>query len=105
MRNQLRMQTVDLRKFNVQKQKRGSATEYRLTAFASDFGPLRNGTWWLQQVWDDSCDLGIAIRSHHTGEVERFYVDEVTEYDEIKAWHFAPCSPYCKVRRVTVYND
>lgn len=79
-----------------------------LIAEASDFGPLRDGYWWLRQIWDDSADVGISIRSHVTGVVELFYLDHEVYYGserEFAGWCFKPVNPKCPVKIVSIHND
>lgn len=52
------MNELPLKKFTV--------SNGALVAEASDFGPFRDGYWWLQELYLDSCDLGIVIRSDFT---------------------------------------
>lgn len=80
-----------------------------LSAFESD---LRDhpfdGTYpWLRRVWDDACDVGIVIRSHHTGREERFYLErEETRDGDTLAWHFLPIDPRkVAVKSVVIFND
>jgi hypothetical protein len=98
--NELYMTEMDLRKFTWTK-KDGS-----LVAEASDFGPLRDGRWWLQRIYNDACDIGIAIRSHVTETVEKFYLQTEHERDgDLTHWTFLPLNPNCKVKHVTIFND
>jgi hypothetical protein len=77
-----------------------------LVAEASDFGPLREGRWWLQRIYDDAADIGIAILSHHTGDTQLFYLDEEEINDgDLKAYHFKAVDPKCRVQKVTIFND
>lgn len=79
-----------------------------LSAFESD---LRNAPFdghyrWLRPIYNDAADIGIAIRSHRTGKVERFYLTETeTREGDILAWHFAPCDKKCPVKEVVIFND
>lgn len=46
-----------------------------------------------ERLYDDACDVGISIRSHHTNRVVRFYL-MATERDvdrDITAWTFQAC--------------
>lgn len=62
---------------------------------------------WMQQVWNDSCDIGIAIRSHTTNKIERFYLDKEDRDSEgeVGGWHFKPVDTNCPVRHVLIIND
>ena len=94
------MATMDLARFTYDRDRQS------LVAIASDFGPLRDGLWWLNRMYDDAADAGIAIRSHKTGKVERFYLERTEERDgDLMAWHFRPESPGCIVKSVTIFND
>jgi hypothetical protein len=49
----------------------------------------------LERLYDDACDVGIALRSHKTGEVSRWYLlDTITDprEGELLGWMFKPCS-------------
>lgn len=77
-----------------------------MSAQASDFGPLRDGFWWLQQIYPDAADMGIAVKSHKTGKVEIFtFEGEYHQEGECCYWHFKPVNPKCKVKQVLIYND
>ena len=72
-----------------------------LVAEASDLNGLS-----LQQLWNDSADAGIGIRSHRTGLVERFHlVCDEHRAGELVAWHLEPIDPNCPVKNVTIFND
>ena len=80
----------------------------RLFADASDFGPCRDGNWWLQPLYNDAIDLGIAISSHHTRVTLRFWLERTEYYEgEIVAWHFKPVDLHLapSVNGVTIIND
>lgn len=79
-----------------------------LVAEASDFGPSRNGRGWLQRLYDDAADVGIAILSQTTGRVERFYlIEEHVDRDgDLTHWEFEPCNKKLStVKRVIIFND
>jgi hypothetical protein len=78
----------------------------RLVAELSDLG-IRAGQNFIQQIWNDACDEGIAIRSHHTNKVERFYFSSTDKDREgdIAGFRFKPCNPKCKVQEVLLIND
>jgi hypothetical protein len=67
----------------------------------------------IQQLYDDSCDAGIAIRSHHTGRVVRFYWVEESGHDEdyslgYKWFKFEVCpedAKHSNIKYVTIFND
>ena|ERR1700722_15518214 len=83
-----------------------SSKDQSLSAEMSDFGPAREGHWWLQRIYSDACDIGIAIRSHYTNKVEIFYLEreEVREGD-LLAMYFKPLSKSCRVKSVVIFND
>ncbi len=72
--NEIPMTLLPLKTFTFNKK------DKTLSAFASDFGALRDtysprtGRTWLQRLYNDSCDIGIAIQSELTGKTERFYL-------------------------------
>jgi hypothetical protein len=78
-----------------------------LSACASDFGPLRDGMWWVGRLYDDAADMGIAIKSERTGVIERFVLsDEEERGGELLAWRFVPVNPQkSRVSSVIVFND
>jgi hypothetical protein len=84
-------------------------TTKTLTAEDSDLGQMggpKGG--WVQPVWNDSADVGIAIRSHKTGKVERFYLDRVDmtpDGEDVAGWNFLPVDSDCPVKLVLVIND
>lgn len=76
------------------------------TAMASDLGPLRDGLWWLVQLWPNSEKAGIHLRSAKTGEVESFVLTHKTldAGGDIEAWHFTGTGLY-RAWKVVIYND
>lgn len=79
-----------------------------LTAFESD---LRNhpfdGTYhWLRRLFNDACDVGMAIRSHHTGRIVRFTLErEETRDGDLMAFHFTALDDAGPITKVTIFND
>ena len=73
----------------------------------SDIGPFRDGCWWLQQIWDDSADVGVMIRSHVTGATYTFYLDteERGRDRDLMYYTFKPVDKNCPVKLVTIFND
>ena len=69
----------------------------------------------FQNLYNDACDVGFSVRSHHTGKVERFYLEDVetdhqaaelrNEAPEILAWHFKPLDRKSRVKEIVVFND
>lgn len=78
-----------------------------LSCEMSDIGPLRDGRWWIQQIWDDSADAGIMIRSHVTGAVHAFYLDheERDRENDLMYYTFKPVDRKCPIKSVTIFND
>lgn len=79
-----------------------------LSADISDLGPHP-----FHQVFPDSCDEGITILSHHTGEEVTFFVNriETDSEREILSWELIPTDA-CLRRNsrlngltVKLYND
>lgn len=67
---------------------------------------------WLRPLYNDACDVGMAIRSHYSGRVVRFVlVKEETRDGDILAWHFVPERPNLtdpltnRVKTVVIFND
>lgn len=72
-----------------------------LTSEASDLNGFGPG-----QLWNDACDIGIAVRSPRTDRVERFYLDKVLSRDnEVQGWELKPVDPKCRVKKIIVFND
>ena len=99
--NELNLTPMQLEKFSWDK------TTGELVAEASDFGPLVAGMWWMGQLRNDACDVGIALRSHFTGNEERFALREGKgiEDGERLYWEFIPVKRDSKVKKVTILND
>lgn len=90
-----------------------------LTLELSDLGPFRDliggrcGLKFIHPIYDDACDAGIAIRSHHTGNVVRFYWEEDKGLNDDYSlghdrWEFHIISEDAKrsaVKRVLIFND
>lgn len=66
-----------------------------------------DATCWMNRLYNDACDVGLAIRSETTGRVERFYHtnEERDREGDIVAWHFAATDLKCPIQRVVVFND
>lgn len=82
---QLNVQTFNLRHF-------GHCGPTQLVAEASDlrfFG--------AQRLYDDACDVGIAIRNEATGNVTRWVLADVEQAEgETTAWVFHPTTETAK---------
>jgi hypothetical protein len=80
-----------------------------LCAETSDLGHVV-----FQQLYDDACDIGIALRSAVTGNISRWYLEQDL-YDEreheLVGWLLRPTSesvrkePLLSGYRMTIYND
>lgn len=87
--------------------------ERSLTAEASDFGPCRDGFWWLLPAVEGSDDdytwtqgQVIKIRSEASGNLEVFRLESKDVRDgDLLALRFRAVNPKCKVRTVTIFND
>jgi hypothetical protein len=89
-----------------------------LSAMASDieplsachkYGPLEGLPSYFGPMHDDACDVGIAIRSHHTNRVERFFWRESFGLDDdyvngYKAYYFLP-ERGTPASKVVIFND
>lgn len=66
-----------------------------------------DGTYpWLQRLYNDALDVGIVIRSHHTGRVERFCLVRTEERDgDLLSWQFGPAPGNETGLTVTIFND
>ncbi len=87
-----------------------SREDKTLSAESSDFGPARDGQWWLQRLYDDAADVGIGIRSHHTNKVVYFYLSKELKTpcgEDIGGWEFEPVKPSesPNVHKVVIFND
>ena len=61
----------------------------------------------MHRLYADACDVGIAIRSHHSGKFERFVFtkEDRTPDNEVAGWNFIPVDPRCRVKHVLIIND
>jgi hypothetical protein len=94
----LPLPTFSLDQFTWDKKNRRLITEAStLCHFGNMFG----------QVWSDSCDLGLAIESHKTGDIFRFALDgeQADKEGEITSWMLKPVDKRCPVRFVIIFND
>ena len=61
------------------------------------------------RLYDDACDEGFVLVSHHTGQELPFYLVDVEKSDEgeIQCWNFKSTSPHKLLENmtVTVFND
>jgi hypothetical protein len=78
------------------------------TAEASDF----KGHNYERQIYDDACDIGIAIKSSVTGKVMKFHLHDtkIDNDNDILFWEYHPCSedardPKLKNLKVIIFND
>jgi hypothetical protein len=84
------------------------ASDETFTACASDLNNRH-----LERIYDDACDVGLAIKSAKTGVVITYYMDK-THYDrehDITHWTYKPCSedvrkhPEAIWTEVIIFND
>jgi hypothetical protein len=67
---------------------------------------VRAGENLLQQMYNDACDLGIAIQSLSTQKVYRFFFKErKTQEGDVLYWEFTPEDKNCPINKVTIFND
>ena len=81
-----------------------------LVSEMSAFGTVDEGRWWLQHLYNDSSDTGIAILSNKTGKVVRFVlsaIDRDERENEVIGLRFKPVKPgeAGKVKEVILIND
>ena len=68
-----------------------------LLADMSDLG-VRAGDTPFEQLYDDACDIGIALLNPRTGSTTYwYYVAEVKERDEITMWILQPTTESCRL--------
>lgn len=77
-----------------------------LTAEISDLGNRRLD----RRLYADAADVGIAIRSHHTGRVVRYYLvgEDKTPDGEVAGWHYkvvAADAAGVRTPNVLIIND
>lgn len=62
-----------------------------------------------ERLYDDACDVGIAVRSHRTGRVVHFYLRETdVRDDDTLGWHFEICPEdrrHCTLVELFIAND
>lgn len=100
---ELNLIPISSSKFTATQKEEGVA----LSTFASDLGAMREGLWWLQRLYNDACDVGIALQNE-TGEIVRYLLHKEEKRDgDIIAWHFVPLhtKEAGKVTKVTIWND
>ena len=97
----LNLTEVSSDKFTVGKNKKTLFSE------ASDLGNVTH-----QPLYDDACDVGIAIRSVKTGILITFHLTEnIFANGEVSGWKYEPlpsdvaANPECAGLVVTIFND
>lgn len=88
----------------------------KLGVFSADASDLQDRH--IQQLYDDACDVGLAIRSTKTGTVITYFLSETNrkQYDpaeqpEIVSWEYLPLPedvrkhPECAKTKVFIFND
>jgi len=61
----------------------------------------------LRRIYNDACDIGLAIQSHRTGVIHVFVRASLTINADakIESWIFKPVTANCPVEQVIVFND
>ena len=77
------------------------ASDFR--AYDPTFDPFR-------QIWDDSADVGFALKGEKTGQEVIVFEDlsqaKFDEFDDVIAWHFVPEDKYSHLfKKVVIFND
>ena len=102
---QLNITTLDINVTNISI----SVARKLMVAEASDIG-LQT----FDQLYDDACDIGIALRNPDTRTVTRWYMAEgetVRRKGDIMCWHLYPTTetinrhPTLAGFKLTIYND
>lgn len=83
-------------------------TGHQLSSEASDMGNRH-----LQQLYNDACDVGFAVKSEHTGEVVTYVMVSVKKDAEsdILYWTYSPTIesqrkvPACIGTTAVIFND
>jgi hypothetical protein len=77
-----------------------------ISTLGAKAGPFR--------IYDDACDVGLAVKSCRTGRVVRYYLSETNRSDadgDVTDWRFLPidedarCDPAIARTSVTLFND
>ena len=107
--NEVIQHELSLKQFSFNKDRRS------LVAEASDFGRFRLNSdvrlagypWFVGQLWNDACDIGICVLSEFTGKRELFYYDRCDENrdGEVAGWYFKPVNKLANVDYVLIIND
>jgi len=79
--------------------------------FTSEASDLDNRH--LQQIYNDACDVGFAMKSDKTGEVVTYVMNSVKKDEEgdVEYWTYHPALesqrkiPSCRDTMVMVFND
>ena len=85
---------------------------YKEDVFTAEASDLHNEGRLMRQIYDDAIDVGIAIRSHSTGKVVKFYNDATfRDADgDVTYWTFKPTADHMRDAalaklRVIIFND
>lgn len=98
---ELSIPSISLRQFDY------NSANRTLVAEASDLGEHFR----IRRLYNDACDEGIAILSHHTNRIQKFVLSTVDKDSEgdVAGWWFVPAiisgDPPCKVKKVLIIND
>lgn len=75
-------------------------------SFFAEISELPNKRIPLKRMFQDSCDEGFTLVSHHTGREIDFYLTETVKNEgDVVAWHFLPVNGDSPVRKVIIIND
>jgi hypothetical protein len=102
---ELQLTPVDIKHFH------WDSISRNLTAFASDLGHGVEGLTIVQRLYNDACDVGIAILNPATGTTVRFCLEgRSTDRElEITAWNFSVVESDRHLvggcHGVTIFND
>ena len=68
-----------------------------LVVEASDLNWIPGSMAGFEQLYDDACDIGIAVSNPRTNSTTYwYYVAEVTEQGELTAWILRPTNESCR---------
>lgn len=98
--------SYSMERFGIGAVKHGSETMF--TAEASDLKNLSGGGFRLGRVYDDACDVGFTMVSHHTGKEVVFRLEhrEMDREGDLLWWDFSSVTlPHKGKFTVRVYND
>lgn len=76
-------------------------------SFSIEVCELPNKRIPLKRIYQDSCDEGFTLVSHHTGIEIDFYLNKTSTWTDggVAAWYFLPVIKNGPVTKVTIFND